>query len=90
MVAKRYPSPVGEIDLVATNGERLAFVEMKRQKTQADAAFAVTAKQKQRIACVTQYWLSSHPSFVDYATGFNVILCAPWSWPRHVKKALPI
>ena len=49
IIAKRYRSPVGEIDLVTTNGERLAFVDVKRRKTQADAAFAVAAKQKRRI-----------------------------------------
>jgi putative endonuclease len=53
IIAKRYRSPVGEIDLVATNGERLAFVEGR--KTQADAAFAVTAKQKRRIVRAAQY-----------------------------------
>ena len=90
IIAQRYRSPVGEIDLVATNGERLAFVEVKRRKTQADAAFATTAKQKRRIVRAAQYWLSSHPNFVDHAIGFDVVLCARWSWPRHVENAFPI
>jgi putative endonuclease len=92
IIARRYRSPVGEVDLVATNGERLAFVEVKRRKTQADAAFAVTAKQKRRIMRAAQYWLSSHPPphFVDYAIGFDVVLCALWSWPHRAKNAFPI
>lgn len=90
IIVRRYRSPVGEVDLVATNGERLAFVEVKRGKTQAHAAFAVTAKQKRRIMRAAQYWLSSHPHFVDYAIGFDVVLCALCSWPRHVKNAFPI
>jgi len=39
IVASRYRTPVGEIDLVALKGKRLAFVEVKRRKTQADAAW---------------------------------------------------
>jgi putative endonuclease len=37
IVAQRYKTPVGEIDLVALKGRRLAFVEVKRRKTAEDA-----------------------------------------------------
>ena len=33
IVARRYATPVGEIDLVAIKGRRLAFVEVKRPTT---------------------------------------------------------
>ena len=90
IVARRYHSPVGEIDLVATKGERLAFVEVKRRKMQDEAALAVTAKQKRRIVCAAQYWLASHPGFVGHSMAFDVVLCAPWALPRHVEKAFPV
>jgi len=90
ILARRYRSPVGEIDLVATRGERLAFVEVKRRKTQDEAAFAVTAKQKRRIVRAAQYWVASHPDFVGHAIAFDVVLCAPWALPRHVQNAFPI
>ena len=32
IVARRYKTPVGEIDLVALKGKRLAFVEVKRRE----------------------------------------------------------
>ena len=38
IVARRYKTPVGEIDLVALKGRRLAFIEVKRRKTREDAA----------------------------------------------------
>jgi putative endonuclease len=38
IVAQRYKTPVGEIDLVALKGRRLAFIEVKRRKTRDDAA----------------------------------------------------
>ena len=33
IVARRYKTPVGEIDLVALKGKRLAFIEVKRRKS---------------------------------------------------------
>jgi putative endonuclease len=60
-VARRYKTPVGEIDLVALKGKRLAFVEVKRRKTQADAAWTLPAKQRRRIISAAQYWLAGHP-----------------------------
>jgi putative endonuclease len=38
IVARLYRTPVGEIDLVALKGKRLAFVEVKARKTREDAA----------------------------------------------------
>jgi len=39
IVAQRYRTPVGEIDLVALKGKRLAFIEVKRRKTKEEAAW---------------------------------------------------
>ena len=41
IVAQRYKTPVGEIDLVALKGKRLAFIEVKRRKTREDAAWTL-------------------------------------------------
>jgi len=48
-VARRYKTPVGEIDLVALKGRRLAFIEVKQRNTQEDAAWTVPARQRRRI-----------------------------------------
>ncbi|MDJ0511810.1 MAG: YraN family protein [Methyloceanibacter sp.] len=90
ILATRYRSPVGEIDLIATKGARLAFVEVKRRKTYGEAAFAVTAKQKRRIVRAAQYWLASHQNAAGRDIAFDVVLCAPWSLPRHIKNAFAL
>ncbi len=41
IVAQRYKTPVGAIDLVALKGRRLAFIEVKRRNTAEDAAWTV-------------------------------------------------
>src|SRR5689334_11037827 len=41
IVAQRYRTPVGEIDLVALKGKRLAFIEVKRRKTKEETAWTL-------------------------------------------------
>jgi putative endonuclease len=90
IVARRYETPVGEIDLVALKGRRLAFVEVKRRKTTDEAAWTVTARQRRRIVRAAQYWLASHPGFAGRDIAFDVVLAAPWSWPRVIANAFPV
>ena len=90
IVAQRYRSPVGEIDLVALKDRRLVFVEVKRRKALDEAAWTVPAKQKRRIVRAAQYWLASHPDFTTYTIAFDVVLAAPWACPRHIENAFPV
>ncbi len=90
IVAQRYRSPVGEIDLVAQKGKRLVFVEVKRRRTTDEAAWTLPAKQRRRIVRAAQYWLSSHPDYVGHDIAFDVVLAAPWAWPRHIANAFPV
>jgi len=90
IVARRYRTPVGEIDLVALKGKRLTFVEVKRRKTQEDAAWTLPAKQRRRIVRAAQYWLASHPDFAGHTIAFDVVLTAPWRWPLHITGAFPV
>ena len=47
ILAKRFRTPHGEIDLVAKRRNLIAFVEVKARATLDDAAFAVTPRQQQ-------------------------------------------
>jgi putative endonuclease len=90
IVAQRYKTPVGEIDLVALKGKRLAFIEVKRRKTAEDAAWTLPAKQRRRIVRAAQYWLAGHPDFAGHDIAFDVVLAAPWAWPRYIANAFPV
>jgi len=90
IVAQRYKTPVGEIDLVALKGRRLAFVEVKRRKTAEDAAWTVPARQRRRIVRAAQYRLAGHPDLAGHDIAFDVVLTAPLAWPRHIANAFPI
>jgi len=90
IVAQRYKTPVGEIDLVALKGKRLAFIEVKRRKTAEDAAWTLPTRQRRRIVRAAQYWLAGHPDFAGHDIAFDVVLAAPWTWPRYIANAFPV
>ena len=90
IVARRYKTPVGEIDLVALKGRRLAFIEVKRRKTREDAAWTLPTRQRRRIVRAAQYWLAAHPDFTGHDIAFDVVLAAPWRFPQYIRDAFPL
>ena len=87
ILARRFRTPHGEIDLVARRRNLIAFVEVKARATLDDAAFAVTPRQQQRIIAAAQAWLAAHPEHAEFELRFDALLIAPRRLPRHVLAA---
>ena len=87
ILARRFVVSGGEIDLIARRGGVIAFVEVKARATLDDAAFAVTARQQQRIIDAAQAWLMAHPEHAEFELRFDAMLIAPRSLPRHLLAA---
>lgn len=87
IVARRWRSPVGEIDLVARRGRLLVFIEVKARAQLDAAAEAVTARQRRRIVAAAGAWLAQHPDDAACDIRFDAVLVAPWRIPRHVPAA---
>lgn len=87
ILAKRYRTPHGEIDIVARRRNLIAFVEVKARATLDDAAFAVTPRQQLRIIDAAQGWLVAHPEHAEFELRFDAMLIAPKRLPRHVLAA---
>jgi putative endonuclease len=87
IVARRFETPVGEVDIVARRRDVLVFVEVKARSTLDDAAYAVLPRQQQRIAAAAGAWLAAHPEDAESAIRFDAILVAPRSLPRHIPAA---
>jgi putative endonuclease len=84
ILAKRFRTPHGEIDLVAKRRNLVAFVEVKARASLDDAAFAVTPRQQGRIINAAQAWLMAHPEHAEFELRFDAILIAPRRLPRHL------
>ena len=87
IVARRWRSPVGEIDIVARKRGTLVFVEVKARVRLDDAAEAVIVRQQRRIIAAAEAWLAAHPEDANSDIRFDVVLVAPRSLPRHIVAA---
>ncbi|MCE3256504.1 MAG: hypothetical protein K0Q64_587 [Nitrobacter vulgaris] len=83
ILARRFRTPHGEIDIVARRRQLLAFVEVKARRSLDDAAYAVTQRQ-QRIITAAQAWLMAHPEHATFEFRFDAMLIAPRRLPRHL------
>lgn len=74
---------IGEVDLVARRGRVLAFVEVKWRRDLAAWDQAIDARRLERVAAVANaLWPRlARPGDV---VRIDVILLAPWRWPRHI------
>jgi putative endonuclease len=87
ILAKRFRTPYGEIDLVARKRNLVAFIEVKARANLDDAAYAVTPRQQQRIIEAAQAWLMAHPEHANFELRFDAMLIAPRRLPRHLLAA---
>ena len=87
IVARRWKTPFGEIDIVGRRRRALVFVEVKARERLDDAAKAVTERGKRRIVAAAELWLAQHPDDARRDISFDVMLVAPGKMPRHVANA---
>jgi len=87
ILAKRFRTRFGEIDLVARRRNLLVFVEVKARASLDDAAYAVTPRQQRRIIDAAQAWLIAHPEHAELELRFDAVLIAPRRLPRHLLAA---
>jgi putative endonuclease len=87
ILAKRFRTPQGEIDIVARRRNLVAFVEVKARASLDDAAYAVTPRQQQRIVAAASAWLMAHPEHAEFELRFDAMLIAPRRLPRHLLAA---
>jgi putative endonuclease len=87
IVARRWKTPFGEIDIVARRRRDLVFVEVKARERLDEAAEAVTERTRRRIVAAAEMWLAHRPQDAQCAIRFDVILVVPGKLPRHVVNA---
>jgi putative endonuclease len=87
IVARRWKTPFGEVDIVARRRRDLVFVEVKARDSLDDAAEAVTERSRQRIVAAAEMWLSHRPQDAQCNIRFDAILVAPGKMPRHIVNA---
>lgn len=67
-------STAGEIDIIARKHRCLIFIEVKKRQTLDKAAYAITAKQQQRITRGAQHFLQKHRQYQGFDLRFDAVL----------------
>ena len=86
ILAERFKTPMGEIDLIAAKNKRLVLVEVKNRTSRCEALGAISVLQQQRIVQATKAYLSKYPRWLAGEIRFDVIAFWPWRW-CHLKNA---
>jgi putative endonuclease len=88
ILARRWKSPSGEIDLIAARGKRLVFVEVKYRLTRAEAEASITPRQRSRVRRGASLWLARHPAYQAHEIGFDLLFLLRRCWPVHIEDGL--
>ena len=88
IIARRLKNKLGEIDIVAVRGGRIAFVEVKARRTLAECEISITPALSSRVRRAAELWLAQNVRYQRHEQGYDVVFVTPWRWPRHVPNGL--
>jgi putative endonuclease len=87
ILAIRYRTRLGEIDLIAGKGDLVVFVEVKARASETDAIDAVGYDSQRRIRAASDIWTSKRRDAGRLSQRYDVITVLPWRIPRHFPDA---
>jgi len=79
IIEKNFRSSRGEVDIIALDGETIAFVEVKTWSAYGIDAleYAMDAKKQHKIIETSKYFLSLHRKYRYMVVRFDVVFVAP-------------
>lgn len=86
IIARRFKTPLGEIDLIARKGDALVIIEVKARPDLKTAAESITGQQWKRITQALQWRLLQRPEEARLSIRFDAILISGWRI-HHIKDA---
>lgn len=87
LLARRFKSYHGEVDLIMRRGQTTAFIEVKARTTHDDAVTAVTMYQSRRIAAAAALWMARDRIAAQSFCRFDIVAVNSYFWPRHIQNA---
>ena len=82
IIAKRFKSPFGEIDIIARKNKQLIFIEIKARRDTTIMDF-ISKRQQERITKAAQYFLLKEAKYQNYEIRFDAIIMNRYFWPQH-------
>ena len=84
ILARRFRTPVGEIDILARRGATLAVVEVKARADQRRALESISHRQRRRLVRAARWLIAARPELAALDIRFDVMAVAPWPIPKYV------
>jgi len=89
ILARRFKTPHGEIDIIAARFGAVCFVEVKARRSLEEARWALTTHQQRRIENTARIWLQNFDKPAYHTKRFDVILITRRARPHHIENAFP-
>jgi putative endonuclease len=87
ILAFRYRTRQGEIDIVARKKTLVVFVEVKARAREMDAVDAVGYETQRRIRAAGDVWLSKRRDAHLLSCRYDIVAIVPGRLPRHFRDA---
>lgn len=88
VLARRYKTRAGEIDIIARRAKRIVFVEVKQRPSFSLCEQAVSPETRSRVRHAADLWMARNETYQGYEQGYDLIFIANWRLPRHLLNAL--
>ncbi len=85
ILARRFRTKQGEVDIIARKGDLVAMVEVKARKSVQLALDSVSATAQRRISSAGDLWLVKQKDYSRLSIRYDVICVVPGRWPVHFK-----
>lgn len=85
ILARRFRTRLGEVDLIAKRGDVIAIVEVKARPSLAEAMDAITPTAQRRIEAAGDLWLARQPDHGRLSVRYDLVAVLPRRWPVHVE-----
>lgn len=87
LLARRFKSPGGEVDLIMRKGATTAFIEVKARARVDDSVISVTRFQSRRISSAAAFYTAQDARAAQSFCRFDIVAVPSYLWPTHIKNA---
>lgn len=87
ILARRFRTGLGEVDIIVGKGDLVAFVEVKARRQEQAAIDAVAFEAQRRIRAAGDIWLSRQRDAHRKSLRYDIVAVRPWRWPSHFPDA---
>lgn len=85
ILAHRYKTPYGEVDIIAKRGKVIVIIEVKARDNLELAKQAISYKNTNRVYAASKHWLYRQGDLSKFKIRFDAIFICPKKLPKHIK-----